>query len=95
MNAPHCLHRAVLRLPVHLRDPGGARPLACSGAPIRSGSRRDYVAMLEATGTGTPAQLLARCGLDVDDPDVWHQSLAELDRLCRARLVAVRSGLEL
>jgi oligoendopeptidase F len=43
---------------------------------------RAYVEMLEATGTGTPAQLLAHCGLDVDDPDVWQQSLAELDRLC-------------
>jgi oligoendopeptidase F len=43
---------------------------------------RDYVAMLEATGSGTPAQLLGGCGLDVDDPDVWEQSLAELERLC-------------
>ena len=43
---------------------------------------RDYVAMLEATGTGTPAELLARCGLDVGDAGVWQQSLAELDRLC-------------
>ena len=43
---------------------------------------RDYVAMLEATGSGTPAQLLAGCGLDVDSPDVWEQSLAELERLC-------------
>jgi len=42
---------------------------------------RDYVAMLEATGTGTPAQLLAGCGLDLGDPDVWRQSLAELDGL--------------
>ena len=54
----------------------------CSDAPTPSGSPRDYVAMLEATGTGTPAQLLAMCGLDVGDPDVWQQSLAELDRLC-------------
>jgi oligoendopeptidase F len=43
---------------------------------------RDYIAMLEATGTGSPAQLLARCGLDVEDPDVWQQGFAELDRLC-------------
>ncbi len=43
---------------------------------------RDYVTMLEATGTGTPAQLLALCGLNVDDPDVWQRGLAELDRLC-------------
>jgi oligoendopeptidase F len=43
---------------------------------------RDYVAMLEATGTGSPNQLLARCGLDVEDPDVWRQGFAELDRLC-------------
>jgi len=42
---------------------------------------RDYVAMLEATGTGSPAQLLARCGLDVEDPDIWQQGLSELDRL--------------
>jgi oligoendopeptidase F len=42
----------------------------------------DYVAMLEATGSGTPAQLLAGCGLDVGNPDVWEQSLAELERLC-------------
>jgi oligoendopeptidase F len=45
---------------------------------------RDYVAMLEATGTGTPAELLSICGLDVDDPDVWRSSLDELDRLCDA-----------
>ena len=38
--------------------------------------------MLEATGTGSPAQLLARCGLDVEDPDIWRQGFAELDRLC-------------
>jgi oligoendopeptidase F len=43
---------------------------------------REYVAMLEATGSGTPAELLAMCGLDVADPGVWLQSLAELDRLC-------------
>lgn len=42
----------------------------------------DYVAMLEATGSGTPAQLPARCGLDADNPDVWEQSLSELERLC-------------
>ena len=53
-----------------------------SGAPIRSDSRVDYVAMLEATGSGTPAQLLAGCGLDVGNPDVWEQSLSELERLC-------------
>ena len=41
----------------------------------------DYVGMLEASGTGTPAQLLARCGLDVDDPGIWARSLGELDRL--------------
>ena len=53
-----------------------------SGAPTRSDSRVDYVAMLEATGTGTPAELLAGCGLDVGNPDVWEQSLSELERLC-------------
>jgi oligoendopeptidase F len=42
----------------------------------------DYVAMLEATGSGTPAHLLAGCGLDVGNPDVWEQSLSELERLC-------------
>ena len=41
----------------------------------------DYVEMLEASGTGTPAQLLARCGLDVEDPGIWGRSLDELDRL--------------
>lgn len=40
-----------------------------------------YLAMLDATGSGPPAQLLARCGLDVDDPGLWSRSLAELDRL--------------
>ena len=43
---------------------------------------RDYVAMLETTGTGSPAQLLAGCGLDVEDPDTWHRGFAELERLC-------------
>lgn len=43
---------------------------------------RDYVAMLDATGSGTPAELLSICGLDVDDPDVWQRSLDELERLC-------------
>lgn len=42
----------------------------------------DYLEMLEATGTGSPARLLAGCGLDVDDPGIWQQGLAELDRLC-------------
>ena len=41
----------------------------------------DYVGMLEASGTGTPAQLLARCGLDVEDPGIWSRSLDELERL--------------
>ena len=45
---------------------------------------QDYVAMLEATGTGAPAELLSICGLDIDDPDVWQQSLEELERLCAA-----------
>jgi oligoendopeptidase F len=48
--------------------------------PARFGA--DYVAMLDATGTGTPAELLARCGLDVGASDVWERGLAELDRLC-------------
>jgi oligoendopeptidase F len=42
----------------------------------------DYVAMLEATGSGTPAELLALCGVDVDDPRIWRRSLDELERLC-------------
>ena len=57
----------------------------CLGARRRADPERfarDYVAMLEATGTGSPAQLLARCGLDVEDPDIWQQGFAELDRLC-------------
>ena len=41
----------------------------------------DYVEMLEASGTGTPAQLLARCGLDANDSGIWARSLDELDRL--------------
>lgn len=43
---------------------------------------RDYMTMLEATGTGSPAKLLTQCGLDVEDPDVWLRGLAELDRFC-------------
>lgn len=43
---------------------------------------RDYRAMLEATGTGPPATLLARCGLDVTRPEVWHEGFDELERLC-------------
>lgn len=43
---------------------------------------RDYVAMLEATGTGPPAQLLAGCGLDVGNADTWHRGFDELARLC-------------
>ncbi len=46
------------------------------------GFSRDYVAMLEETGTGTPAELLARCGLDVRDPGVWRRGFDELARLC-------------
>ncbi len=55
----------------------------CLGALRRADPERfarDYVAMLEATGTGSPAQLLARCGLDVEDPDIWQQGFAELYR---------------
>ncbi len=48
--------------------------------PARFG--RDYRAMLEATGTGPPAELLARCGLDVTQPSVWHEGFDELERLC-------------
>jgi oligoendopeptidase F len=46
------------------------------------GFGRDYVAMLESTGMGTPAQLLERCGLDVDRSDVWQRGFDELERLC-------------
>jgi oligoendopeptidase F len=48
--------------------------------PERFGAQ--YLAMLDATGTGSPAQLLALCGLDVEDAAVWERGLAELDRLC-------------
>ncbi|MDH5333997.1 MAG: M3 family metallopeptidase [Thermoleophilia bacterium] len=41
-----------------------------------------YRAMLEATGTGPPAELLARCGLDVTRPSLWHDGFDELERLC-------------
>jgi oligoendopeptidase F len=57
----------------------------CLGAHRRAYPERfahDYIAMLEATGTGSPAQLLANCGLNVDDPEIWQQGFAELDRLC-------------
>ncbi len=48
--------------------------------PERFGAR--YLAMLDATGTGSPATLLALCGLDMADPAVWQRGLAELERLC-------------
>ena len=57
----------------------------CLGARRRDDPERfarDYVVMLEATGTGTPAELLTRCGVDIEDPDIWRQGLAELERLC-------------
>ena len=57
----------------------------CLGALRRADPERfarDYVAMLEATGTGSPAQLLARCGLNVEDPGIWQQGFAEFDRFC-------------
>ncbi len=41
-----------------------------------------YVSMLEATGSMSPTELLATCGVDVTDSATWHRGLDELETLC-------------
>lgn len=40
-----------------------------------------YLDLLAAGGSGAPAELLAPLGLDLDDPSVWDDGFAELERM--------------
>jgi oligoendopeptidase F len=41
----------------------------------------DYLAFLAAGGSATPAELLARLGVDIEAPDVWEPGFREIERL--------------
>lgn len=44
----------------------------------------DYLEFLAAGGSAPPAELLARLGVDLDDPDVWEPGFREVERMVEA-----------
>ena len=41
----------------------------------------DYLGFLAAGGSASPAELLGRLGVDIEDPDVWEPGFREMERL--------------
>jgi oligoendopeptidase F len=44
----------------------------------------DYLEFLSAGGSDTPARLLGRLGVDVEDPDAWEPGFREMERMVEA-----------
>ena len=59
----------------------GLRGVRDLGEPDASNTyyHRDYLALLAAGGSSSPRELVAKLGLDLSDPGVWHRGLSVVD----------------